>query len=243
MANTIHRTEIFGTEVAMIADWDQSAGSIWMQFGDSESYCTGRQVADFGHSSSGAMRHFLEEYVSEGGDDPEDFAEEIDAAIEAMDDVNRGDMDDEELLEDLGDIDELRVDHSDCAYWIDDNGTVWVLPVKAHIVDDDAQNRVIMWSDTDEAGIDDITVESGWFPDSQKLQYFARDLADSLGTRFDGHTCPDCGESIAWSGIQTGGQGNHTDGTCGCSGRSWTSTERGSDWATGYSDNEEDDDA
>lgn len=88
MSKETYKTEIFGTEVFLIADWSQSASPIWMKFGDGDAYCTGRQVADFGHKKYSAMRHYLEEYVVEGGDDPEDFESEIDAAIDAMVETN-----------------------------------------------------------------------------------------------------------------------------------------------------------
>ena len=88
MSNETHKTEIFGTEVFLIADWSQSASPIWLKFGDGDAYCTGQQVADFGHKKYSAMRHYLEEYVVEGGDDPEDFESEIDAAVDAMTEVD-----------------------------------------------------------------------------------------------------------------------------------------------------------
>lgn len=84
MRNETYRTEIFGTTVEMIADWSQSSSPIWMRFGDSDSYCTGQQVANFGHKKYDAMRHYLEEYVTEGGDDPAEFEVDIDAAIDDM---------------------------------------------------------------------------------------------------------------------------------------------------------------
>ena len=93
MAGSTFRTEIFGTSVEMIADWSQSSSSIWMRFGEGDSYCTGRQVADFGHQRYKAMRHFLDEYITEGGDDPEDFEKEIDDAIESMADDTVADDD------------------------------------------------------------------------------------------------------------------------------------------------------
>jgi len=82
MKNQTHKTKIFDTEVVMVANWSQPASQIWMRFGDSEQYCTGKRVAEFGQKYH-AMRHFLEEYVVECGDDPDAFEKEIDAAIES----------------------------------------------------------------------------------------------------------------------------------------------------------------
>lgn len=83
-----YKTEIFGEEVFLIADWSQSASSIWLKFGDGDAYCTGQQVADFGHNKYSAIRHYLEEYVVEGGDDPDDFQAEIEEAVDAMVEVD-----------------------------------------------------------------------------------------------------------------------------------------------------------
>jgi hypothetical protein len=43
-----------------------------------------------------------------------------------------------------------------------------------------------------------------------------------------GNTCPDCGQEIDWGHIQTAQfQANWREGTCGCTARKWTDTERG----------------
>ena len=238
MANTTHYTTIFDTKVEMIADWSQSASPIWAKFGDeADSYCTGRQVADFGHVAWRAMKWLLEEYVSDGGDDPEDYEKEIDAAIEAMTDINLGDMDDDDLLEHLGDIRELRVDDTETPSWIDDNGNVWKLPCKCHWVDNDPHGRMVAWTDSHEAGIEDITVlESG-----VNFHEWGRSIAEDLGTFFDECTCPDCDNNIDWGSLQTGGPsgGLFQEGSCECDGRTWTRSEYGSEWNTGYSDEDE----
>jgi len=84
MCNETYRTTFFDTEITMTADWSQSASPIWMSFGDAGPYSIPMQVANYGHNKWNAMREQIEEYVVEGGDDPEEFEAEIDAAIDAM---------------------------------------------------------------------------------------------------------------------------------------------------------------
>jgi len=76
---TTYKTQCWGETFEICADFAQASSHVYGVEG-------GRQVADFRHSPTAAMRSALEECASMGGDDPADEAvkEEIDAAIESM---------------------------------------------------------------------------------------------------------------------------------------------------------------
>lgn len=74
---TNYKTKFCGDTYEITADFAQASCPV---HGD---YC-GRQVADFRHNAYAAMRAQLVYAVEMGGDDPEDFEDEIDAAVEAM---------------------------------------------------------------------------------------------------------------------------------------------------------------
>lgn len=63
--------------------------------------------------------------------------------------------------------------------------------------------------------------------------YYVTDDGDVVCSREqDDRTCRYCGQVIEWGCIQTGqpGVANWVDGRCGCDGREWCQTERGSKW-------------
>jgi hypothetical protein len=74
---TTYRTNIWGDTYDVSGDFSQASSPVDGPSG-------GRQVADFRHSPEAAMREMLEESASSGGDDPEEYADEIAAAVEAM---------------------------------------------------------------------------------------------------------------------------------------------------------------
>jgi len=119
--------------------------------------------------------------------------------------------------------------------WMDTVGRAWELP--CHLKNIEGGKSVI-WSDTDEAGIDDVNIIDAPSDEDAVLLGFAEDLANLLGTLVgDGETCPECGQEISWGGIQAGAPGvsNYRYGTCGCAAREWKSTEHGvGDWAVSH---------
>lgn len=70
-------TTTFGGETYSVsADWAQASSPV-------DGVDGGRQVADFRHRPELALRQSIEESIRYSGDDPDDMADEIDAAIEA----------------------------------------------------------------------------------------------------------------------------------------------------------------
>lgn len=62
--------------------------------------------------------------------------------------------------------------------WRDAAGQTWHLPCHALVIG----SRVVMWTRTDEAGIDDVTVVDRDGEVEDQLREFAEDIADDLGT-------------------------------------------------------------
>jgi len=82
MTRTI-TAELFGTPYSLRATWSDAASTIEF-YRDGEWIATGRQVADYSHSTEAAMRDHLTEIIHEGGDDPADYADDLDDAIQSM---------------------------------------------------------------------------------------------------------------------------------------------------------------
>ncbi len=78
-AMTTYTAKIFGDEYQIAADFSQASCPV---HGDGH----GRQVADFRHSPRAAMESLLRETVEMSGDDPDDFDDEIDEALDSMTD-------------------------------------------------------------------------------------------------------------------------------------------------------------
>lgn len=74
---TTYTTKIWGETYEITADFAQASCPV---HGDEH----GRQVADFRHSPRAAMESLLREMVEMGGDDPDESADEINAALDAM---------------------------------------------------------------------------------------------------------------------------------------------------------------
>lgn len=74
---TTYTAKIWGDEYQITADFAQASCPVE---GDEH----GRQVADFRHSPRAAMESLLREMVEMGGDDPDESADEINAALDAM---------------------------------------------------------------------------------------------------------------------------------------------------------------
>ena len=75
-------TTFSGEKFGVRANWAQAADVVECLDGDGEWVPTQYQVADFQHSDTAALRKMIEECVISGGDQPSDFAIEIDNAIE-----------------------------------------------------------------------------------------------------------------------------------------------------------------
>lgn len=79
MTTTTYTATLFGDAYTMTADFAQASCPVEYD-GNASQY----QVADFGHDAAEAMRRHLEACVEAGGDDADDYADEIDAAVESM---------------------------------------------------------------------------------------------------------------------------------------------------------------
>lgn len=75
---TTYKTTMFGDTFEISANFAQASDQI---MGDLEG---GRQVADFRHSPAAAMKAALEQYIVHSGDDPDDYADAIADALDAM---------------------------------------------------------------------------------------------------------------------------------------------------------------
>lgn len=73
---TTYTTEFCGDKYEITANFSLAGDPIVCN-GETTQY----QVADFSHDSDAAMRRILEECVDAGGDDIEDFRDDIEAAI------------------------------------------------------------------------------------------------------------------------------------------------------------------
>ncbi len=83
------------------------------------------------------------------------------------------------LLRVVGSLRDLTPDHSHNIEWADDQGQVWMLRTHGVCV---GAARIIVWTDTDEAGINDVDVlECELDADNQVYEY-GREIADDLGT-------------------------------------------------------------
>lgn len=74
-------TEIWGQIYAVRANWAEASSQVEALDGDNEWVHTGRQVADYRHSSFAALRENIEASCLDGIDDG--VAAEIDAAMES----------------------------------------------------------------------------------------------------------------------------------------------------------------
>ena len=82
MQTATRSTIIWGDTYSLRANWADASSPIERETEDGWQP-TGYQVADFAHSSEAAMREELRQAVV-SGDDPDDWSDEIDAAIERM---------------------------------------------------------------------------------------------------------------------------------------------------------------
>ena len=74
-----YRTELFGDEYTISGDFAQASSPVL--------FCgepTAFQVADFRHWPERAIKWYLESVIEMGGDNPDDFEEEIAEAIDNM---------------------------------------------------------------------------------------------------------------------------------------------------------------
>lgn len=146
----------------------------------------------------------------------------------------------EDVLLSLIDLRTVTPDASHTTRWEDSVGQVWEFPCHLVVIG----TRSILWSDADEAGIDDITLSDDAYDDQsdrdEQLREFAEDIASGLGKLIGtGEICPDCGKEISWGNIQTRQyEANWREGECGCVGRQWVQREQGpgNDWALSCSD-------
>jgi hypothetical protein len=81
MESNEYITQIFNEKFGISANFAQASDSIFMLDADGQWFCSQYQVADFRHDSDEAMRRQIEEFIRNGGDDPADFADEINKAI------------------------------------------------------------------------------------------------------------------------------------------------------------------
>lgn len=74
-----YTAEFFGDEYTMEADFAQAASPIvW------NGRPTPYQVADFGHDSEEAFRALLERSLEAGGEDPDEYRDAIDDAVDSL---------------------------------------------------------------------------------------------------------------------------------------------------------------
>jgi hypothetical protein len=74
---TTYKTTMFGDTFEISANFAQASDQIMGIEG-------GRQVADFRHSPEAAMKAALEQYIVQFCDDPDDYADAIADALDAM---------------------------------------------------------------------------------------------------------------------------------------------------------------
>lgn len=85
MTTAIYTATIFGDTYKLRGDFAEASSQIERLDADGEWQATGWQAAQFTHRPHLAMEMELETSIEAGGDDPEDFRDEINAAVEAMD--------------------------------------------------------------------------------------------------------------------------------------------------------------
>lgn len=85
MATEQTTTMCFGERYGVRADWSQAADTVYTLTGDGTWDSTVYQVADFQHDDKVALRTMIERAVIDSGDDPADYATEIDEAIDEAD--------------------------------------------------------------------------------------------------------------------------------------------------------------
>ncbi len=78
---TKYTARFFSDTYILRADWADAASSIERQDEDGEWTATGRQVADYGHSSGAAMRDEIEQSITADGDSVTLWTLEINEAI------------------------------------------------------------------------------------------------------------------------------------------------------------------
>ena len=76
------KTQFAGERFAVRADWADAASQIECLDGEGQWSPTRYQVADFRHSPRVSLRRIIEETVIAGGDDPTDYAVEIQNSID-----------------------------------------------------------------------------------------------------------------------------------------------------------------
>lgn len=85
MTTAIYTATIFGDTYKLRGDFSEASSQIERWFGEDGVWQpTGWQTAQFTHRPHLAMEMELEHSIELGGDDPEDFRDEINTAIEAM---------------------------------------------------------------------------------------------------------------------------------------------------------------
>lgn len=85
MKRNEYTTQVFGEKFGISANFAQAGDTIFTLDAYGQWISTQYQVADFRHSSDEAMRRMIEEFIRDGGDDPADFADEINKAINNID--------------------------------------------------------------------------------------------------------------------------------------------------------------
>lgn len=84
MTTAIYTTTMFGEAYKLRANFADASAQIERTNEDGEWEPTGWQVAQFTHRPQLAMEAELEESIELGGDDPDEFRDEIDSALESM---------------------------------------------------------------------------------------------------------------------------------------------------------------
>ena len=89
-------------------------------------------------------------------------------------------MSEDELISVLGDLRDYTPDATVTVRWIDAAGHTWDFPCRLLNVG----NRAVVWSDTDEAGIEDVSVIDQYEDETpeEQLREYADDIASNLGT-------------------------------------------------------------
>lgn len=118
----------------------------------------------------------------------------IDSFVLDRDALNR--IDSDEIVTILGiDLATVTPDESHVAVWQDCITGTWELPTHGLIVGD----RVVLWTLTDEAGVNDVSVVEADGDDiSEQVREYAEDIASQLGNLCDVSS----GEHYSTQGVQ-----------------------------------------
>lgn len=79
-----YTTSIFGQKIGIEGNFANAASPIRRLNDEGEWETTQYQVADFRHNPRSAMEREIEEIIEAGGNDPADYADEIESALDDM---------------------------------------------------------------------------------------------------------------------------------------------------------------